>query len=172
MILILYMMIWFSHPASSVSPVLLYVEPDKDTLAIQVLDYDELKPMLVRDNDTTYVFNFWATWCLPCVKELPYFRQLDSLYADDAFRLVLVSLDFKKDYLRKLQPFVKERQLMDHVVVLEDNRSDYWIGDIDSSWSGALPATLVFRGDKRAFYERTFHHVDELSDIVKPFLNH
>lgn len=143
-----------------------------DTLTIPVLNYEELKPLLHLDNDTTYVVNFWATWCVPCVKELPHFIQLDSLHKADAFKLVLVSLDFKKDYLRKLQPFVRERGMEKNVLVLEDNRSNYWIDDIDKTWSGSIPATLVFRGGERAFFERTFQHVDELSDIVKPFLNH
>ena len=125
----------------------------------------------VASNHKAVLINFWATWCLPCVKELPYFIQLDSVYKKEAFKLVLVSLDFKKDYLRKLQPFVRERGLQGHVIVLEDNRSDYWINDIDRSWGGSIPATLVYKGKKRAFFERTFHHVNELSDIVEPFLN-
>jgi hypothetical protein len=82
-----------------------------------------------------------------------------------------VSLDFKKDYLSKLQPFVEKRELESFVMVLEDNRANYWIDDVDPSWSGAIPATLVYRGTQRTFFERTFSHVDELSDIVKPFLN-
>jgi thiol-disulfide isomerase/thioredoxin len=127
--------------------------------------------MLQKDNDTTYVVNFWATWCTPCVQELPYFVELNKAYKDKAFKLMLVSLDFKKDYLHKLQPFVQERDLESNVVVLEDNHSSFWIDDIDKSWSGSIPATLVFKGKERAFYERTFHHVDELKDIVKPYLN-
>lgn len=149
----------------------LNVEAPIDSMAIRVMDYDQLKPLLNQINDTTYVVNFWATWCAPCVKEIPYFVQLDSIYSNDPFKLVLVSLDFKKDYVRKLMPFVEERKLEDYVLVLEDNRANFWIDDIDQSWSGALPATLVFKGKKRAFYERTFHHVDELNEIIKPFLN-
>jgi thiol-disulfide isomerase/thioredoxin len=142
-----------------------------DSLTIQVVNYDQLKPLLHIDNDTTYVVNFWATWCAPCVKELPYFVALDSIYGKEPFKLLLVSLDFKKDYLRRLQPFVTERDLEAYVVVLEDNRSNFWIDDIDPSWSGAIPATLVYRGQQRTFFERTFHDVNELNDIVKPFLN-
>ena len=144
---------------------------EKDSLKIEVLNYDQLKPLLHLQNDTTYVVNFWASWCVPCVQELPHFVKLDSIHQDDPFRLILVSLDFKKDYVRKLQPFVEERNLEEYVVVLEDNRQNYWIDDIDPSWSGSIPATLVYRGKERTFYERTFHHVDELRDIVKPFLN-
>lgn len=142
-----------------------------DSLSVQVLSYDQLKPMLHNGSDTTYVVNFWATWCAPCVQELPFFLALDSMYRDRPFKLILVSLDFRKDYLRKLEPFVQERDLEDYVVVLEDSRANYWIDDIDPSWSGAIPATLVYRADRRAFFERTFHHVNELDTIVKPFLN-
>jgi thiol-disulfide isomerase/thioredoxin len=144
---------------------------EKDSLFIPVYNYDELKPLLSKDNDTTYVVNFWATWCTPCVQELPYFVELNNAYKKQAFKLILVSLDFKKDYIRKLQPFVVERSLESHVVVLEDNHSNYWIDDIDKTWSGSIPATLVFKGKQRAFYERTFHGPDELKEIVKPYLN-
>lgn len=141
-----------------------------DSMTVRVMNYDQFKPLLNQNNDTTYVVNFWATWCAPCVKEIPYFVQIDSIYSNAPFKLVLVSLDFKRDYVQKLMPFVKERGLEDYVLVLEDNRANYWIDDIDPSWSGAIPATLVFNGARRKFFERTFHHVDELNDIIKPFL--
>jgi len=145
--------------------------PVADSLSFPVLNYEQLKPMLHYNNDTTYLVNFFASWCSPCVEELPYFLALDSIYADAPFKLVLVSLDFKKDYLRKLEPFVRDRGLESYVVVLDDNRANFWIDDIDTSWSGAIPATLVYHGNRRAFYQKTFHHLDELKDIVKRFLN-
>lgn len=149
----------------------MWITPEPDTLSVQVVNYDELKPLLHSKSDTTYVVNFWATWCAPCVQELPFFFELDSIYHDQPFKLILVSLDFKKDYIRKLEPFVRERKMEEHVVVLEDNRANFWIGDINTEWSGAIPATMVYRGEQRVFFERTFHHADELNDIVKPFLN-
>ncbi|MBK9984639.1 MAG: TlpA family protein disulfide reductase [Saprospiraceae bacterium] len=166
----LFILSFYSFPASGVLPNALTL-PTKDTLFIPVYNYDELKPLITKDNDTTYVINFWATWCTPCVQELPYFVELNKTFKNQAFRLILVSLDFKKDYIRKLQPFVVERSLESNVVVLEDNHSSYWIDDIDKTWSGSIPATLVFKGNQRAFYERTFHDPDELKEIVKPYLN-
>jgi thiol-disulfide isomerase/thioredoxin len=142
----------------------------KDSLHIEVLNYDQLKPLLHIDNDTTYLVNFWATWCKPCVQELPYFLRLDSMYQDAPFKLVLVSLDFRKDYLKRLQPFVTERNLEQFVLILDDKRSNYWIDDINPSWSGAIPATLVYRGSQRFFHERTFKDLNELNDIVKPII--
>ena len=145
--------------------------PVEDSLTIRILNYEKLKPMLHVENDTTYVVNFWATWCSPCMAEMPYFLALDSLYADKPMKLLLVSLDFKKDYLRKLQPFVKSKGLEDKVVVLEDNNANFWINDIEPSWGGAIPATLVYKNGQRTFFERTFHHVDELKEIVDPYLD-
>ena len=143
----------------------------EDSLFIRVLNYEQLKPMLHQDNDTTYVVNFWATWCVPCMEELPYFIALDSLYRNHPMKLVLVSLDFKKDYIRKLQPLVRKKKLEDNVVVLEDNDANFWINDIDPTWGGAIPATLVYKGKERTFYEKSFHELNELKEIVKPYLN-
>lgn len=142
-----------------------------ETLPFPVLNYDQLKPILQQENDTTYVVNFWATWCIPCVGELPYFQDLEEQMKGKPFRLLLVSLDFKKDYNNKLKSFVEKHNLKSNVIVLEDNRSDYWINDIDRSWSGAIPATLIIQGEKRQFFERTFHSSEELLTIVKPFIN-
>jgi len=143
----------------------------EDTLFIRVLSYEQLKPMLHQDNDTTYVVNFWATWCVPCMEELPYLLELDSVYRNHPMKLLLVSLDFKKDYIRKLQPLVRKKKLEDNVVVLEDNDANFWINDIDPTWGGAIPATLVYKGKERTFHERTFHELEELKTIVKPYLN-
>lgn len=143
----------------------------EDSLFIRVLNYDQLKPMLHQENDTTYVVNFWATWCTPCMEELPYFLALDSVYRNYPMKLVLVSLDFKKDYIRKLQPLVRSKKLEENVVVLEDNNANFWINDIEATWGGAIPATLVYKGKARTFYERSFDELDELKEIVKPYLN-
>ena len=139
--------------------------------SIPVVDYQGLKPLLHRTNDTTYVVNFWATWCAPCVKELPYFEALGDTYKDEKVKVILVSLDFKKQIETKLYPFVEKKQLKSDVVVLYDSDSNFWINDISDSWSGAIPATLVYKNESRSFFEQSFHSQEELSDIIKPYLN-
>lgn len=69
--------------------------------------YSDLEKAVLSDENTTYVVNFWATWCLPCVKELPYFEQLNS--ANKNLKVVLISLDFKNQYETKLLPFFKRK---------------------------------------------------------------
>ncbi len=133
--------------------------------------FDDFEPILHQDTDTTYVVNFWATWCGPCVKELPYFEALHKSYKNQPVKVVLVSLDFEKHIVRKLLPFLNKNDIQSEVVLMADGKANNWIDKVDPSWSGAIPITLVYKGDKREFYEKEFHSEEELVNIISPFLN-
>jgi thiol-disulfide isomerase/thioredoxin len=129
------------------------------------LSYNELKPLLNQKGDKIYVVNFWATWCAPCIKELPYFEVLDQR---EDVEVLLVSLDFPKHKESRLLPFIKKNKLQAKVVLLDDADENYWINDIHPNWSGAIPATIVYNNDKRDFYERSFTQ-NELLNLVESF---
>ncbi|AZJ32303.1 AhpC/TSA family protein [Tenacibaculum mesophilum] len=137
---------------------------------ITTLNYEELKPFLHKSNDKTYVVNFWATWCMPCVKELPAFEKLHKKYKDKNVEVVLVSLDFSKQIETNLIPFIKKKKLQSKILHFEDSNEQFWIRDIAESWSGSIPATLIYNKQKRKFYERTFSYV-ELQNELQTFLN-
>jgi len=137
---------------------------------LEVYDYKGLKPLLHQQDDKVHVVNFWATWCAPCIKELPYFEDINTNYSKKNVEVLLVSLDFPRHYDSKLKPFLKEHQMHSKVVCLDDVDQNTWIPAIDSMWTGALPATIIYKGDKRKFYERSFTY-DELENEVKQFLN-
>ena len=61
---------------------------------IKTYNFNELEPIFHYQNDTTYVINFWAMWCKPCVEELPYFETIRKNYSDKKVKVILVSLDF------------------------------------------------------------------------------
>ena len=136
---------------------------------LEILDYEGLQKYLSTSSDKTYVINFWATWCAPCIKELPYFEQMNSSYADKKVEVILVSLDFPKKYESHLKPFINDKKLKSKVVALNDSDSNSWIKKVSEEWTGAIPATLIFNKDKRQFYEKTFTY-DELENEVKLFL--
>lgn len=118
--------------------------------------------------DTTYIINFWATWCRPCVAELPYFEKLQEEHKDEKFKVVLVSLDFESKVESAVKPFVKKKGLKSEVVVLADGMADEWIDKIDSTWSGAIPATLVLKNNRKLFYEKSYSTYEDLNkDILK-----
>lgn len=139
---------------------------EEDGIRIEVFDFENFKPFLEEQDDRIHVINFWATWCIPCVKELPYFEQLAAAYPD--IDMTLVSLDFPSKIEENLVPFIRENELKPSVIVLDEPNGNEWIPQIDENWSGAIPATVIYRQNKRQFYEQSFTF-EELEKEVKSF---
>jgi thiol-disulfide isomerase/thioredoxin len=132
--------------------------------------FDAFEKAIIKEDDTIYVINFWATWCAPCIKELPYFEKLHT--DNPKVKVILVSLDSRKDLEKKLVPFVNRKKITTQVVLLSDKDYNAWLDKIDSSWSGAIPATLILNGKRKLFAEREFESFPELNDYVNAFINH
>lgn len=148
-------------------PLLLSCNQKSNEVTVDVLDYSLLEPYLNKSTDSIYVVNFWATWCAPCVKEFPYFEQLQKEYQSDKLDILMVSLDFPNQLDKSLYPFIKNRKTDLNVVLLDDPAQNEWIGKVDSTWSGALPATLVYKGNSRIFIEGPVDYNDLISAINK-----
>lgn len=143
---------------------------ESEIINLEVYDYEGLKPFLNQQDGKIHVVNFWATWCAPCVKELPYFEEVNKIYKDKGVEVLLVSLDFPRQYDSKLKPFLKEKQLNSKVVCLDDVDQNTWIPAIDKDWSGAIPATLIYNNNKRKFYEGSFTK-ETLQTELNNFIN-
>lgn len=109
---------------------------------------------LISEKGAVKVVNFWATWCAPCVKELPYFEKLNQ--NDKNVKVILVSMDFDLDpNPAKVNRFVERKKILSKVVILAEENPNDWIDKIDKTWSGALPSTLVINptNGKRKFVQ-------------------
>jgi len=140
-----------------------------DDIKLEIHDFNGLEPYLTKTDDKTYVVNFWATWCAPCVKELPHFEELNRNYKDKNVEVMLVSLDFPNQYDKKLKPFIKKHDLQSKILVLDDVDQNTWIPKINENWDGAIPVTIIYNKDKREFYDKTFTYA-ELETELKQFL--
>ncbi len=133
--------------------------------------FDALEKELFKENDTLYVVNFWATWCAPCVKELPYFETFSKENSTQKVKVILVSLDFEKQKESKLIPFLKKKKITSDVVLLLEKDYNNWLPKVDKNWSGSIPATLLMKGKKRQFVEKEFESAEELKEYITTFTN-
>lgn len=141
-----------------------------EQVSIPVLNFDELQnSFLQKENDTTYVINFWATWCKPCIEELPAFEKVNADFSESKVKVVLVSLDFPNKIESSILPFIEKNNIQSKVVLLDDPNANSWIPKVSLQWSGAIPATVIYKNENRKFYERSFNF-EELKTEINSFL--
>lgn len=132
------------------------------------IDKEELKKITLPINEKIRVINFWATWCAPCVEELPYFEKLGKKYGDK-LEVILISLDDAKNIKSTVQPFLKENQIKSSVLLLDDPYAAEWIPIVDMHWDGSIPVTLIASKNKKQFYNKALSY-DELEAAIEKFL--
>lgn len=105
----------------------------------------EVESLFTRKTDSLYVINFWATFCKPCIEEIPYLQSISARYASEKVRLVLVSLDLPSFYPKQVKDFAKQQAFTADMMWLNETDADYFCPRIDEHWSGSIPATLIVR---------------------------
>ncbi len=136
---------------------------------VRVVTFNEFKDYMNRDDGVIYVINFWATWCKPCVQEMPYFEKLNNKYKDQNVHVLLVSLDLVNNLDKKVTPFIKKNKIKSEVILLNDTRYNRWINQVHPKWTGAIPFTLVYKGNAVDYFEGPINYL-QLEDMVKPKL--
>jgi len=136
---------------------------------IPVISLQQLEK-ITQGEDRLYVINFWATWCKPCIEELPYFEKINEEYKDKGVETILVSLDFEEHLKEKVQPFVIENQLKSKVYLLDIEKQKGWIDKVNPSWSGAIPATIIqSKYIKNTFFKEGELSLKELEELVEKY---
>lgn len=131
-------------------------------------NFEELNAYIQKNNEKPLVINFWATWCAPCVIELPYFEELHQ--KNQNIKIVTVSLDFDKQVESKLKPFLKKKNYSFVATYMADKNFNNWISKVDENWSGSIPATWIINGNKGIFVEQEFASYEELNQFVNESL--
>lgn len=120
---------------------------------IPIINRNDLHALVATNDDTLRVVNFWATWCGPCVAEMPHFEKLERNKGTQKLQVIFVSLDFPSQLQKRVVPFVKKRKLQAQVWLFDGGDPNEWIDEIEPRWTGSIPATLFLYKGKRIFYE-------------------
>ena len=145
-----------------------------DSLTAQKVEYikvPDLEKILKNPDNKLFVVNLWATWCAPCVKELPGFEKVASEYDGSKVKFIMISLDFPSEVEKQLLPFLKKNHISLDVAVMTDTDYDSWVRKIDKDWQGNIPSTLLFNNTRKTRY---FHSGDlsesELKKLIDKYL--
>ena len=128
----------------------------QEVLRVKATDVEKI----IAESKTPLIVNMWATWCVPCIEELPYFLEELKDHKKDSLQLILVSLDFKESFPETINKFLDKRKIKTTVLWLDETDADYFCPKIDPKWSGAIPATLFINNKKsyRKFIEEQISH--------------
>ncbi len=138
---------------------------------VEIMKFDELEKIMNEKPAKVKILNFWATFCKPCIIEMPFFEEAANKFDKD-IDLIFVSLDFAENVENKVKPFLTKKNIHSRVILLDDTNYDSWIDRVSPSWSGAIPATLIIdkiTGEK-FFFEQIFEK-EELESLISKFVN-
>ncbi len=140
-----------------------------DIATADVIDRTQFQEILDKNaDDKILIVNFWATWCAPCVEELPYFEAISRDFKEDV-EMILISLDDSKNLNKQVNPFLEKNDITASVKLFDDPYSSEWIPLVDPHWDGAIPVTLIKFKGKQRFYNQTFTY-NELEKEIKDLL--
>ena len=112
----------------------------------QLISSADLRKHLDNGKDTTYVIDFWATWCEPCIRELPVFEQLHRDSDNKKMKVLLVSIDKEKKLNNVLRPFIRYHDLKSKVFLLNEPKE--FIHQLYPAWKGDLPLAVIYNSLK------------------------
>lgn len=156
-----------------ISFILLSAGVQAQVRAVKITEVEKM----IAESKTPLIINCWATWCKPCVEEIPYFieetnKRNNQAATSDSVSLVLVSLDFKESFPDAIKNFAAKRNFTAEILWLNETNADYFCPKIDPKWSGAIPATLFINNKTgyRKFYEEQLSHdelIQEMTQLLK-----
>lgn len=138
---------------------------------VEYKTFAEVDSFFETSNDTLYVVNFWATWCKPCIEELPSFEKINAEYKNQKVKVILISLDAQMRWESSLIPFLQANNYSSSVWAIYKDRPEDWIDRIDKRWQGTIPATIMFNKQRSiSFIHETEITYEQLNQKIKEFI--
>ena len=135
-----------------------------------VESFNDIEYLFNEENDTTYLINFWATTCPPCLKELPLFDELSNNLKGEKVKIMLICIDDKKRIDKYVKPYLEKLNIRNDVISLVDENFNIWTGKVNPEWYGALPYTVIYKNDIKNYFFGAFKDIEELENETKSMM--
>jgi len=136
-------------------------------LKLKPLTYSSFDSIVKANRKTVLYINLWASWCKPCVEELPDFAKFYNLSKKEAsgYEVLFISLDQPKKIQKTAYPLLLQLGINGRHYFI-NSRLTKFVNHFDDKWDGALPATIIVMGGKiKAIYQKSLNFAD-LEEIL------
>lgn len=118
------------------------------------LSPEKLGEYLAQKNDTLYVTNFFATWCGPCMREIPHFKNKMQELKDKPVKFTFINLDDKAEWNTSVRMFGQENNLTRNIILLDGQQLDptFFTSNFKQWDGGSIPFTYLRKGDQTDEY--------------------
>jgi thiol-disulfide isomerase/thioredoxin len=138
---------------------------------VRPIDEAGLQQLIEQSRGKVVLINFWATWCEPCVEELPALMKIAQQFQPQGLQIFFVSIDEPEDIDGKVLPFLKAQGVAFRTYIKRTKDDEAFINAIDKKWSGAIPATFIYDTNgtlvKRLVAQQSF---ETFAEAVRPLL--
>ncbi|WP_169977633.1 redoxin domain-containing protein [Tautonia rosea] len=125
-----------------------------EPVSLETIDLDGVAALAKNDSDDLLLVNLWATWCGPCVAELPAFVEMNRMYRGRDFKLITISLDDLDAQSKALEVLTQQHVSATNYLLDADNR-DAFAEALDPQWPGPVPYTLLIAPGGKVLYRHT-----------------
>jgi thiol-disulfide isomerase/thioredoxin len=127
---------------------------DREPVELATLDEQGVQRLAKNETDKLLLINVWATWCGPCVTELPEFVTMNRMYRRRNFQMITISLDDPQQKEAALK-MLREKHVAATNYISTVGSHDRLADLLDAQWQGPLPHTLIIAPGGKVLYRHT-----------------
>ncbi len=124
---------------------------DAEPVELETIDLQGVQQLTKNDTDKLRLINLWATWCGPCLQEMPELVTINRMYRKRPFEFITLSLDDAGDKSQVLES-LKQNHVAAKNFLVDSTDRDKLAAALDPKWPGPLPYTLLIAPGGKVIY--------------------
>lgn len=142
---------------------------DAEEVTVQTIDEAGVRKLAQNDTKNLRLITIWATWCIPCVEELPELVTINRMYRKRKFEMITISLDDPKEREAVLKRLQEKHVSSMNYIFASDNR-DQLAEALDKQWPGPVPYTILVAPGGKILYRK--HDKIDAPTLKKAIVEH